>query len=111
MAKEEKSQLQDIDLDRSKYEFRDEDVSIYKTPKGINEDIVREISAQKNEPGWMLEYRLKSLEEFNKHHQPSFLKYPVVLGKTGTYNFSLYVVLYLFPVFGVPNASENQKSY
>ncbi len=72
MAKEEKSQLQDIDLDRSKYEFRDEDVSIYKTPKGINEDIVREISAQKNEPGWMLEYRLKSLEEFKKHHQPSF---------------------------------------
>ncbi|MBP3713292.1 MAG: Fe-S cluster assembly protein SufB [Bacilli bacterium] len=72
MAKEEKSQLQDIDLDRSKYEFRDEDVSIYKTPKGINEDIVREISAQKSEPGWMLEYRLKSLEEFNKHHQPSF---------------------------------------
>ena len=37
----------------------DKDVSVFKTPKGINEDIVREISAIKGEPEWMLEYRLK----------------------------------------------------
>ena len=35
----------------------DKDVSVFKTPKGINEDIVREISAIKGEPEWMLEYR------------------------------------------------------
>ena len=42
----------------------DKDVSVFKTPKGINEDIVREISAIKGEPEWMLEYRLKALDCF-----------------------------------------------
>lgn len=68
----EKSNLLSIDLDRSKYEFKDADVLIFKTPKGLNEEIVKEISAQKKEPEWMLEYRLKSLKEFQEHHQPSF---------------------------------------
>ncbi len=72
MDKEKKVDIGEIDLDRSKYEFKDEDVSIFKTPKGLSEDIVREISAQKNEPKWMEEYRLKSYREFIKHHQPSF---------------------------------------
>lgn len=44
----------------------DKDVSVFKTPKGINEDIVREISAIKGEPEWMLEYRLKALDCFLK---------------------------------------------
>ena len=35
----------------------DKDVSVFKTPKGINEDIVREISAIKGEPKWMLEFK------------------------------------------------------
>ena len=61
-----------LDLDRSKYEFKDEDVSIYKTPKGLSLEIVDEISAQKNEPLFMKEYREKSYKEFIKHHQPSF---------------------------------------
>lgn len=55
-----------------KYGFHDEDVSIVKTPKGLNEAIVREISDLKNEPEWMREYRLKSLEEFLRHPQPGF---------------------------------------
>ena len=42
------------------YGFNDGDVSVFKTPKGINEEIVTEISKIKNEPEWMLEYRLKS---------------------------------------------------
>ena len=58
--------------DRAKYEFRDNQKAIFKTPKGLNEEIVREISAQKKEPEWMLEFRLKSLKEFFSHHQPSF---------------------------------------
>ncbi len=69
---ENKSKLEDIDFDRSKYEFKDKDVSIYKTPKGLSKEIVEEISAQKKEPKWMLEYRLKSFEDFKKHHQPHF---------------------------------------
>ena len=42
------------------YGFNDGDVSVYKTPKGINEEIVTEISKIKNEPEWMLEYRLNA---------------------------------------------------
>ena len=46
------------------YGFNDGDVSVFKTPKGINEEIVTEISKIKNEPEWMLEYRLKSYRCF-----------------------------------------------
>lgn len=69
---ENKSKLEDIDFDRSKYEFKDKDVSIFKTPKGLSKEIVTEISTQKKEPKWMLEYRLKSYDDFVKHHQPHF---------------------------------------
>ena len=55
-----------------KYGFKDEDVSVLKTDKGINEDIVREISRLKNEPDWMLEFRLKALKAFNELPMPSF---------------------------------------
>ena len=55
-----------------KYGFKDKDVSIVKTDKGINEDIVREISRLKNEPDWMLEYRLNALKAFNEMPMPSF---------------------------------------
>jgi Fe-S cluster assembly protein SufB len=72
MSTKENKSLSEIDLDRAKYEFKDKDVSIFKTPKGLNEEVVREISAQKQEPAWMTEYRLKSLAEFNAHHQPHF---------------------------------------
>jgi ABC-type transport system involved in Fe-S cluster assembly, permease component len=33
-----------------------------KAPKGLNEDIIRLISAKKNEPEWLLDYRLKSFK-------------------------------------------------
>jgi len=39
---------------------------IYKTEKGLNEKIVREISAKKNEPSWMLDLRLKGLKNFEE---------------------------------------------
>lgn len=52
--------------------FKDEDVSILKTEKGINEEIVRQISAYKNEPEWMLEYRLKAFNAFEKISLPKF---------------------------------------
>ena len=55
-----------------KYGFKDKDVSILKTDVGLNEDIIRQISKLKNEPKWMLEYRLKSYEAFKKLPLPSF---------------------------------------
>ena len=55
-----------------KYGFKNEDVSVKKTNIGLNEDIVREISSLKNEPEWMLEFRLKSLKAFEEFPLPSF---------------------------------------
>ena len=55
-----------------KYGFKDKDVSILKTDIGLNEDIIRQISKLKNEPDWMLEYRLKSYKAFLKLPLPSF---------------------------------------
>ena len=55
-----------------KYGFKDEDVSIVKTDIGLNEDIVRQISKRKNEPEWMLQYRLDAYEYFKKLPLPDF---------------------------------------
>ena len=55
-----------------KYGFKDEDVSIVKTAKGLTEDTIREISRLKGEPEWMLEFRLKALKSFYAMPLPKF---------------------------------------
>ncbi len=55
-----------------KYGFKDEDVSIYRTKKGLSEEVIREISKHKNEPEWMLEYRLKAYHKFLELDNPKF---------------------------------------
>ena len=58
--------------DDYKYDFKDEDVSVYKTEKGLSEEIVRAISKKKNEPEWMLDIRLKAYHKFVEMDLPSF---------------------------------------
>ncbi len=55
-----------LEQEEYKYGFHDEDVSVYNTGKGLNEEIVRLISEKKNEPQWMLDIRLKAYEQFKK---------------------------------------------
>lgn len=55
-----------------KYGFHDKDVSIFRTQRGLTEDIVREISNQKDEPEWMLDFRLKALKQFYKMPMPQW---------------------------------------
>lgn len=55
-----------------KYGFKDEDTSIVNTGIGLTEDVVREISKLKNEPEWMLEFRLKAFKAFQEMPMPSF---------------------------------------
>ena len=50
-----------------KYGFKDEDVSVVKTKKGLTEETIREISSLKKEPEWMLEFRLNALKAFFKY--------------------------------------------
>ena len=49
-----------------KYGFHDDVESLIDTGKGLNEEIVRKISAYKNEPDWMCEFRLKAFHVFEK---------------------------------------------
>ena len=55
-----------------KYGFKDEDVSILNTGKGLSEEVVRTISRLKNEPEWMLEFRLKAFKAFLELPLPNF---------------------------------------
>ncbi|SOC41118.1 Fe-S cluster assembly protein SufB [Ureibacillus acetophenoni] len=55
-----------------KYGFHDKDVSVFRSKRGLTEDIVREISTMKNEPEWMLNYRLKALEIFYSKPMPQW---------------------------------------
>ncbi len=45
---------------------------MYETKKGLSEKVVREISAMKQEPDWMLQIRLKAYEHFTKAKNPNF---------------------------------------
>lgn len=58
------------DVGDYKYGFHDKDVSIFRSERGLTEDIVREISKMKEEPQWMLDFRLKSLKQFYKMPMP-----------------------------------------
>ena len=62
----EKVEPKPIDLGEYKYGFHDDVTPVFSTGKGISEDVVRAMSAEKEEPEWMLEFRLKSLETFSK---------------------------------------------
>ena len=50
------------DVDRSMYDFRNEDKDAYKVKEGLNPEIVEQISSEKHDPEWMKEFRMKSLE-------------------------------------------------
>lgn len=54
------------DIERGIYDIKNEFRYSYKVKKGLTEEIVREISEKKNEPKWMTEFRLKSLDIYNK---------------------------------------------
>jgi Fe-S cluster assembly protein SufB len=60
------------DIGEYKYGFKDKDVSIFRSGKGLTKEIVEEISRMKEEPKWMLEFRLKSLEQFYKMPMPQW---------------------------------------
>ena len=60
-----------VDIDYTKYNFRDSDESYeYKFPKGLTREVVERISKIKKEPDWMLEFRLRSYDHFLKRPLP-----------------------------------------
>ena len=62
-------------LGNSEYKYGfSTDVEQIRPPKGLNVDTVKFISAQKNEPAWMLEWRLKAFQIFNNLQNPDWAK-------------------------------------
>ena len=56
----------DLDLGRYKLGWSDAEDYVFKPKKGLNESIVREMSAMKKEPEWMRDFRLRALQRFEK---------------------------------------------
>ena len=64
----------EADLDLNKYQlgWSDEEDYVFKPKKGLNEDLVKEISWMKGEPNWMRDFRLKSLRLFEDRPMPNW---------------------------------------
>jgi Fe-S cluster assembly protein SufB len=86
----------DVGVGDYKYGFHDPtDQYVFKSRKGIDERIVRQISEMKNEPAWMTEFRLKSLAIFFQKPLPNWG------GKLGDLDFQ--------DIFYFVRASEGQE--
>jgi Fe-S cluster assembly protein SufB len=55
-----------------KWGFRDPETYVFKSRKGLNRDVVEQISYMKGEPEWMLAFRLKALEHFQQRPMPTW---------------------------------------
>lgn len=58
--------------DRSLYDFIDQETDFYKVDEGLTEEIVDQISKEKNDPPWMNAFRLKSLDLYRSMHVPNW---------------------------------------
>ncbi|MEM6666900.1 MAG: Fe-S cluster assembly protein SufB, partial [Pseudomonadota bacterium] len=72
-------QVSAIDVDKYKYGFVT-DIEYDKAPKGLSEDIVRFISAKKDEPEWMLDWRLEAYRRWRTMQEPEWanVDYPKI---------------------------------
>ena len=59
--------------DKYKYGFSTE-IEVDKAPKGLNEDIIRFISQKKDEPKWMLDWRLEAFKKWKRMEKPNWAK-------------------------------------
>jgi Fe-S cluster assembly protein SufB len=72
-------QVREIDVDQYKYGFETE-IETDKAPKGLNEDIIRFISEKKQEPDWMLQWRLEAYRRWLTMEEPTWARvsYPKI---------------------------------
>ncbi len=79
MEKDENKILNDVTTSEYKYGFYT-DIEMDTAPKGLSEDIIRFISAKKNEPEWLLESRLKAYKHWLTLEEPDWahVEYPPI---------------------------------
>ncbi len=84
--------------ERYKYGFVT-DIEMERAPKGLNEEVVRLISAKKDEPAWMLDWRLAAFRRWKEMHEPTWARvhYPKI-----DYDDAYY--------YAAPKAAANPKS-
>ena len=69
----EEEGLKDLNADYTeRYGFHDAENYLFKAPKGLTRELVEKISEFKNEPQWMREFRLKSLDHFLAREMPTW---------------------------------------
>lgn len=75
----ETNQIEELALREYKYGF-ETPIEVETVPKGLNEDIIRMISAKKQEPEWLLEWRLKAFRHWQTMTEPKWpnVKYPPI---------------------------------
>jgi Fe-S cluster assembly protein SufB len=73
------ARVREIDVDKYKYGFFT-DIESVKAPKGLNEDVIRFISAKKGEPDWLLEWRLEAYRRWLTMQEPTWanVRYPKI---------------------------------
>ena len=64
---------ENLNMDYSKYDFKDStEMYVYTSKKGLSREVVEEISRMKDEPQWMLDFRLRSYDIFMKKPMPNW---------------------------------------
>lgn len=66
----EKSQVADID--RSVYDIRDKEDDAYRMQEGLTPEIIDKLSKEKDDPVWMQQFRLQSLQIYNEMPVPDW---------------------------------------
>ena len=69
---EEKTQIDDINREFYDFRYEETEENTYRLENGLTPEIVSKISEEKGDPQWMREFRLKSLETYNKLHVPNW---------------------------------------
>ena len=68
----ENETIESLGLEEYKYDFKDESKPVFKAKKGLDESTIREISAHKGEPEWMLNFRLKAYQIYLSKPMPEW---------------------------------------
>lgn len=69
---EEKTIVADINNDFYDFRYEEDEENFYRIESGLNPEIVERISDEKEDPQWMREFRLKSLQIYNQLHVPNW---------------------------------------
>ena len=72
MAKEEKTVIEDIDRSLYDFSYGYDEADSFRVREGLTPAIVEQVSAEKKDPDWMRQFRLKSLEIFNRTPMPAW---------------------------------------